>query len=141
MLILRCSEGARVVGRECSAREQSCLDLPLSRQQMIRQLAWRKEVWLLGSGVASPREQGPLGALISEQGQLGLRPQPTWYPQQGGFCLPFTRERTGLGSCTQYPSLLDMSRVMAESTRHTTRAGLRPPAVTVTCLLLFLLFL
>lgn len=49
MLILHCSEGQGGGQKECSAREQSCLDLPLSRQQMISQLAWRKEVWLLGA--------------------------------------------------------------------------------------------
>ena len=43
-------------------REQSCLDLPLSRQQMISQLAWRKAGLAPGgSGLHLPREQGLLG--------------------------------------------------------------------------------
>lgn len=59
MLIPHCSEGPGRWQKEYLAREQSCLDLPLSRQQMISQLAWRKEVWLLGAlGCISQESRG-----------------------------------------------------------------------------------
>ena len=62
----------------------------------------------------------------------GTAPAAHMVPTARRLPLPFTREGTGLGPCTRYPKLLDMSPVMAESARHTTSAGLRSTAVTVT---------
>lgn len=61
--LLRASQGDGQ--SEGPALEQSCLDLLLSRQQKISQLAWRKPGLASGgSGLHLSRKQGLLGMLV-----------------------------------------------------------------------------